>query len=44
MGAYVTASLKEKPVRQLKVFRLGIEKELSSNSKCITESKWIKIK
>ena len=35
---------KKQPVRQLKVFRLGIEKELSSNSKCITESKWIKIK
>ena len=37
-------SHKKQPVRQLKVFRLGIEKELSSNSKCITESKWIKIK
>jgi len=37
-------SQKKQPVRQLKVFRLGIEKELSSNSKCITESKWIKIK
>lgn len=35
---------KKQPVRQLKVFRLGIEKELSSVSKCITESKWIKIK
>ena len=34
----------KQPVRQLKVFRLGIEKELSSNSKCITESKWIKIR
>ena len=37
-------SQKKQPVKQLKVFRLGIEKELSSNSKCITESKWIKIK
>ena len=34
----------KQPVRQLKVFRLGVEKELSSNSKCITESKWYKIK
>ena len=34
----------KQPVRQLKVFRLGIEKELSSNSKCITDSKWYKIK
>ena len=34
----------KQPVRQLKVFRLGIEKELSSNSKCITESKWIQIR
>lgn len=34
----------KQPVRHLKVFRLGIEKELSSVSKCITESKWIKIK
>ena len=34
----------KQPVRQLKVFRLGIEKELSSNSKCITDSKWIKIR
>ena len=37
-------SQKKQPVKQLKVFRLGIEKELSSNSKCITESKWIKNK
>ena len=37
------AALKQKPVRPLKVFRLGIEKELSSSSKCITESKWIKL-
>ncbi len=37
-------SQKKQPVRQLKVFRLGVEKELSSNSKCITESKWIKIR
>ena len=34
----------KQPVRQLKVFRLGLEKELSSVSKCITESKWMKIK
>ena len=34
---------KKQPVRQLKVFRLGIEKELSSNSKCITGSKWVKL-
>ncbi len=34
----------KQPVRQLKIFRLGVEKELSSNSKCITDSKWIKIK
>ena len=38
------AGLKEKPARQIKVFRLGIEKELSSNSKCITESKWVKVR
>lgn len=35
---------KNQPVKQLKVFRLGIEKELSSNSKCITDCKWIKIR
>ena len=35
-------SQKKQPVRQLKIFRLGKEKELSSNSKCITESKWCK--
>ena len=34
----------KQPVRQLKVFRLGVEKELSSNSKCLMDSKWIKIK
>jgi len=34
----------KQPVKQLKVFRLGNEKELSSVSKCIVESKWIKIK
>ena len=34
----------KQPVRQIKVFRLGNEKELSSISKCIIESKWIKIK
>ncbi len=34
---------KKQPVRQLKVFRLGNEKELSSVSKCITESKWCKL-
>ncbi len=34
----------KQPVRQLKVFRLGNEKELSFVSKCIVESKWIKIK
>ena len=34
----------KQPVKQLKVFRLGNEKELSSVSKCIIESKWIKIK
>ena len=39
-----TISQKKQPVRQLKIFRLGIEKELSSNSKCITESKWIKLR
>ena len=33
---------KKQPVRQLKVFRLGNEKELSSVSKCITEYKWCK--
>ena len=38
------APLKEKPERQIKVFRLGVEKELSSISKCITESKWIKVR
>ena len=37
-------SKKNQPVRQLKIFRLGIEKELSSNSKCISESKWFKLK
>ena len=35
---------KKQPVKQLKVFRLGQEKELSSNSKCIIDSKWIKIR
>ena len=35
---------KKQPVRQLKIFRLGIEKELSPVSKCITDSKWIKLK
>ena len=39
-----TISQKKQPVRQLKIFRLGIEKELSSNSKCITKSKWIKLR
>ena len=34
---------KKQPVRQLKVFRLGIEKELSPNSKCLLDSKWIKL-
>ncbi len=34
----------KQPVRQLKVFRLGIEKELGSSSKCITKSRWIKIR
>ena len=34
---------KKQPVRQLKVFRLGIEKELSPNSKCLIDSKWIKL-
>ena len=34
----------KQPVRQLKVFRLGNEKELSSVSKCITEFKWIKVR
>ena len=34
----------KQPVRQLKVFRLGNEKELGSSSKCITKSRWIKIK
>ena len=34
----------KQPVRQLKVFRLGNEKELSSNSKCITDSKWMKLR
>ena len=33
----------KQPVRQLKVFRLGLEKEFSSNSKCITESRWCKL-
>ena len=37
-------SQKKQPVRQLKIFRLGNEKKLSSNSKCITDFKWIKIK
>ena len=37
-------SQKKQPVRQLKIFRLGNEKELSSISKCITDFKWIKIK
>ena len=36
-------SQKKQPVRQLKVFRLGTEKELSSISKCITEFKWCKL-
>lgn len=35
---------KKQPVRQLKIFRLGNEKELSSVSKCISESKWIKLR
>ena len=35
---------KKQPVRQLKVFRLGTEKELSPVSKCITESKWMKLR
>ena len=39
-----TISKIKQPVRQLKVFRLGIEKELSPNSKCITDSKWYKIR
>ena len=34
---------KKQPVRQLKIFRLGIEKELSPNSKCLVDSKWIKL-
>ncbi len=36
-------SQKKQPVRQLKVFRLGTDKELSSISKCITEFKWCKL-
>lgn len=40
----ILISQKKQPVRQLKVFRLGIEKELSSVSKCISTSKWVKIK
>ena len=35
---------KKQPVRQLKIFRLGNEKELSSISKCISDSKWFKLK
>ena len=38
-----TISKIKQPVRQVKVFRLGLEKELSPNSKCITESKWVKL-
>lgn len=38
----IIAKIKQ-PVKQLKVFRLGLEKELSSNSKCIIDSKWIKL-
>ena len=34
----------KQPVKALKVFRLGLEKELSHNSKCITESKWYKLR
>lgn len=41
---YQIISKIKQPVRQLKVFRLGIEKVLSPVSKCITESKWIKLK
>ena len=35
---------KKQPVRQLKVFRLGIDKKLSLVSKCIIKSKWMKIR
>ena len=40
---YQKLSQKKQPVRQLKVFRLGNEKELSPVSKCISDSKWIKL-
>lgn len=35
---------KKQPVRQLKIFRLATEKTLTSNSKCTTDAKWVKIK
>lgn len=34
----------KQPVNQLKVFRLGIVKELSPVAKCISDSKWCKLK
>lgn len=35
---------KELPFEMVTIFRLGIQKKLSSNSKCITESKWVKMR
>ena len=37
-------SEKKTPVKQLKIFRLCIAKELSPFAMCITESKWCKLK
>lgn len=39
-----TASLKEKPVRQLKVFRLGLMQEQGPHVKSISKSVWCKIR
>ena len=37
------ASIKQKPARQLKVFRLGLVQELSPVAKCISKSVWCKL-
>ena len=38
------AALKEKPVRQLKVFRLGLVQDQGPHAKSISKSVWCKIK
>ncbi len=43
-SAEEVASLKQKPVRQLKVFRLGIVQEQGPHAKSISKSVWCKIK